>query len=181
MEGHSPVENTCEWKFIKSFILKERQTRYLEMLSKGNHGKFLDEMCGKIWRYLDPCTSVHCRSSVTLVEIAEACPELSKVSTCYVTDYDTNSIGRVCKTSKFYINPKALRASNAMIITSYRANWLCILEDMLRCAFASRTSMVFGDSSQFKNMVDRSGTPMGTETRLHTSLKPSQPSSFSLR
>jgi len=158
MEGHSPVENTCEWKFIKSFILKERQTRYLEMLSKGNHGKFLDEMCGKIWRYLDPCTSVHCRSSVTLVEIAEACPELSKVSTCYVTDYDTNSIGRVCKTSKFYINPKALRASNAMIITFIPGELAVYsLEGYVAlCLRKQDFDGVLATLPQFKNTVDRS-------------------------
>ena len=115
-------------------------------------------MCGKIWRYLDPRTTLHCKSGITLAVITSACPELSSINTCVLTDYDKDVTGKVCETSEFYRNPQALYASNALII-SFVPGELAVysMEGFVALCFRKKEfNGILATLPQFKNIVDKS-------------------------
>ena len=156
--GCNDVQNTCEWKFVKTFVRKERQDRYLEMLKKGNQTKFLDEMRGRMWRFLDPQVSLHCRHGITLTEIEVACPQLKKVSICYVTNFDTMEINQSHDTQEYYTKSNALYASSAVIIT-FIPGELAIysLEEYVALCYQIKGfAGILATLPQFKDIVDKS-------------------------
>lgn len=156
MDLNNKDSNECVRQFVKSFVWKNRQERLLEMINKNNWRKFTNEIFNKQFEHnLNPYTSLFIKSSITLIDLAELCPQIAKANECCVIDYENISIFSA-KSSNFLVDLEDYFETTCIL--SFIPGELAVFSSEYKalCFHMKGFNGILAKHPKFINIVDKS-------------------------